>query len=159
MPARSQRSGLARKTSTADPGRDGPLAPQDGAQGGRRHASGQPSGGREAENEIGLQRASTRLEGRREQLLASLAKANAVRCGRAQLKRDLTAGRVEIAEILARPPAHAEGAKVQLLLLAVPGLGRARVGHLLRRCQISESQTAAALSERERSELVRRLVR
>jgi hypothetical protein len=93
----------------------------------------------------------------REQRLAALRKANEVRAGRAQLKRDLASGRVDIEQILAWPPEVAKTARVHDLLLAVPGLGPARVARLQLCCGISESKTAAALSERQRGELIRRI--
>jgi hypothetical protein len=96
-------------------------------------------------------------ERRRGQRRAALRKANEVRVGRAQLKRDLAAGRVDIEEILARPPEGAKTARVRELLLAVPGLGPARISRLQVCCGISESRTVDTLSERQRSELIRRV--
>jgi len=57
-----------------------------------------------------------------DQRLEALRKANMIRAGRSQLKKDLAAGRVQIVDILARPPAFAETERVSALLLAVPRL-------------------------------------
>jgi len=48
----------------------------------------------------------------REQRLRVLQQANETRSARAQLKRDLASGRIELARILARPPEFAKTAKV-----------------------------------------------
>jgi hypothetical protein len=59
--------------------------------------------------------------------------------------------------VLARPPACAHTAKLRELLLAVPGIGPARVQRILTRCRIGEAKTLAGLSGRQRSELLRLL--
>ena len=56
-----------------------------------------------------------------QQRLESLAHANTVRHARAQLKRDLAGGSVELAEILEDSPAWTQNMKVRVLLLALPG--------------------------------------
>lgn len=89
-----------------------------------------------------------------EQRLSALQRANEVRLGRSQLKKELAAGRYRIDELLAETPELARGAKVSELLLAVPKLGRVRVSKLLRHCRISETKTLAGLSERQRAELI-----
>jgi hypothetical protein len=88
------------------------------------------------------------------QRLEALRKANEIRSARAQLKKDIAAGRVRIDEVLRDPPACARTAKVDDLLLALPGFGKARVGRLLIRLQISESKTLAGLSDRQRTALI-----
>ena len=88
------------------------------------------------------------------QRLAALRRANAVRSGRAQLKKQLATGSVRITEILATPPECARTQQVEDLLLAVPKLGPARVARLLARCRISPSKTVAGLSDRQRTELI-----
>jgi len=89
-----------------------------------------------------------------EQRLRALRRANEVRIGRAQLKKELAAGTVRIEEILAQPPEVAKTAKVSELLLALPRVGRSRVARALAHCRISESKTASRLSERQRAELI-----
>jgi len=85
---------------------------------------------------------------------AHLALANVVRTQRAQVKRDLKAGRVAIHTLLLDPPAFLETAKVFDVLLAVPTFGRVRVHRLLTQCRISPSKTIGGLSERQRDALV-----
>ena len=58
----------------------------------------------------------------------ALGRANEVRALRAQLKRDLKAGRVSIGALLLDPPPYLETAKVFDMLLALPKV-RAREGH------------------------------
>jgi hypothetical protein len=90
----------------------------------------------------------------REQRLRALAKANEVRLARARLKRELAAGRVELVQVLAAPPASAQTAKLREVLLAAPRIGPARVRRALAHCRIAETKTLAGLSERQRAELI-----
>src|ERR1700685_4408752 len=88
------------------------------------------------------------------QRMEALQRANDVRSRRAQLKRDLKAGRQPIHELLLEPPDYLETAKVVDLLLAVPKYGRVKVNKVLSQCRISPSKTLGGLSERQRGELV-----
>ncbi len=88
------------------------------------------------------------------QRMDALARANQIRTQRAQLKRDLKAGRLSIEALLLRPPEYVETAKVFDMLLAVPKYGRVKVNKILAHCRISPSKTIGGLSERQRSELV-----
>ncbi len=82
-----------------------------------------------------------------------------VRTRRAQLKRDLKAGRTSIHTLLLEPPEYIETAKVFDMLLAVPKYGRVKVNKVLTQCRISPSKTIGGLSERQRDELVKLLRR
>jgi hypothetical protein len=84
----------------------------------------------------------------------ALQRANDVRTRRAQLKRDLKAGRTQIHGLLLGPPEYLQTAKVFDLLLAVPKYGRVKVNRILTQCRISPSKTIGGLSERQRNELV-----
>lgn len=84
----------------------------------------------------------------------ALQRANDIRVKRAQLKRDLKAGRVQVEDILANPPDYVSTAKVFDVLLAVPKFGRVKAARFLNQCRISQSKTVAGLSERQRQELV-----
>jgi hypothetical protein len=84
----------------------------------------------------------------------ALKRANEIRTQRAQLKRDLKAGRVQIYGLLLDPPEWLATAKVFDLLLAVPKYGRVKVNRILTQCRISPSKTIGGLSERQRNELV-----
>lgn len=89
-----------------------------------------------------------------EQRVDSLGRANAVRSARAELKRELACGKVEIENVISQPPAFAEQAKVDDLLLAVRGLGPVRTAGLLLRSQIPPGKTLINLSARQRDALV-----
>lgn len=93
------------------------------------------------------------------QRMEALQRANDIRSRRAQLKRDLKAGRTSIADLLLDPPEYVMTAKVFDLLLAVPKYGRVKVTKILSLCRISPSKTLGGLSERQRGELVALLKR
>ena len=84
----------------------------------------------------------------------ALERANRIRTARAQLKRDLKAGKVSIHKLLLEPPEYLETAKVFDMLLAVPKYGRVKANKVLVQCRISPSKTIGGLSERQRAELV-----
>ena len=88
------------------------------------------------------------------QRMDALARANQIRIQRAQLKRDLKAGRRSIHSLLLDPPEYVETAKVFDMLLAVPKYGRVKVNKILAHCRIAPSKTIGGLSERQRSELI-----
>ena len=93
------------------------------------------------------------------QRMEALQRANEIRTKRAQLKRDLKAGRYSIHSLLLEPPEYVGTAKVVDMLLAVPKYGRVKVDKILRQCKISPSKTVGGLSERQRNELVSMLRR
>ena len=89
-----------------------------------------------------------------DQRMRALEAANEIRTRRAQLKRDLKAGRVQIEGLLLDPPEYLETAKVFDMMLAVPKYGRVKVNRILNQCRVSPSKTIGGLSVRQRSELV-----
>jgi hypothetical protein len=89
-----------------------------------------------------------------DQRMEALKRANDIRVKRAQLKKDLKDGRVQIERVLLDPPDWVETAKVFDMLMAVPKLGRVKAARLLNSCRISQSKTVGGLSERQRAELV-----
>lgn len=93
------------------------------------------------------------------QRMDALVQANEVRTRRAQLKRDLKAGRVKIHDVLLEPPECVETAKVFDILLAVPKYGRVKVNKVLVQCRMSPSKTVGGMSQRQRTELVSMLRR
>ena len=95
----------------------------------------------------------------RDQRIDALTRANEVRAFRAQLKRDLKAGRVSIGVLLLDPPSYLQTAKVFDMLLALPKYGRVKATKILHGCRVSPSKTFAGLSERQRAELAERLGR
>ena len=94
-----------------------------------------------------------------DQRMEALKRANEIRSARAQLKRDLKAGRRSIHDLLLEPPEYVETAKVFDMLLAVPKYGRVKVNKVLQLCRISPSKTIGGLSQRQRAELVSMLRR
>jgi hypothetical protein len=86
--------------------------------------------------------------------MEALARANDIRVRRAQLKKDLKAGRVEIEGILATPPEYVATAKVFDILMALPKFGRVKAGRFLNQARISQSKTVGGLSDRQRTELI-----
>lgn len=94
-----------------------------------------------------------------DQRLNALSKANEVRAIRAQLKRDLKAGRRSISALLLDPPQFLETAKVVDIVLALPKVGRVKATKILNTCRVSPSKTFGGLSARQRAELAERLHR
>lgn len=88
------------------------------------------------------------------QRMDALKRANVIRTKRAQLKRDLKAGRASIRDAILDPPEWLLTAKVFDLFIAVPKYGRVKVNRILTQCRISPSKTVGGLSERQRGELV-----
>jgi hypothetical protein len=87
------------------------------------------------------------------QRMEALQKANEIRSQRAQLKRQLKSGELEIVDVLREPPEFLRTAKVIDLLLVVPKFGRVKATRVLTRCRISQAKTVGGLSERQRAEL------
>jgi hypothetical protein len=89
-----------------------------------------------------------------DQRMDALKRANGIRTARAQLKKDLKAGRVSIQDLLDSPPDYVLTAKVFDMLLAVPKYGRVKTNRVLNQCRISPAKTIGGLSERQRKEMV-----
>lgn len=80
--------------------------------------------------------------------------ANVVRTKRANLKKDIKAGRVSVLSLLMEPPEWLETMKVFDLLIAAPKYGRVKTNKILQTCRISPSKTVGGLSDRQRAEMV-----
>jgi hypothetical protein len=93
------------------------------------------------------------------QRMRALGRANEIRTKRAQLKRDLKAGKVKVEKLLLDPPDWVLSAKAFDMILAVPKYGRVKANKILSQCRISPSKTIGGLSERQRAELVSMLRR
>ncbi len=91
--------------------------------------------------------------------MRALRRANEIRTKRAQMKRDLKAGKVNVERLLLDPPEWVESAKVFDMILAVPKYGRVKANKVLSQCRISPSKTIGGLSGRQRAELVQMLHR
>jgi hypothetical protein len=94
-----------------------------------------------------------------QQRMDALTTANVIRTWRANLKRDIKAGRVNVIDLLVDPPEKLETMKIFDLLLAAPKYGRVKANKLLMSCRISPSKTVGGMSERQRAEMVRMLSR
>lgn len=92
-----------------------------------------------------------------EQRMEALGEANRIRGNRAQLKRDLKAGRKSIIDILLYPPEYVETMKVFDLMLACPNYGRVKVNKILRECRISPARPIERMTLRERTEVASKL--
>lgn len=95
----------------------------------------------------------------REHLMANLATANIVRSKRARLKEHIAAGGIPLSEVLLANKVHLRTMKVADLLLAVPGLGAAKVGRACRALRIGPSLTLENLPHHRREELLAYLSR
>src|SRR4030081_3562572 len=87
-----------------------------------------------------------------DQRMDALKRANDIRVKRAQLKKDLKDGRVQVEKILQNPPEYVSAAKVIDILMAVPKFGRVKAARFLNTCRISQSKTVGGLSDRQRTE-------
>lgn len=87
------------------------------------------------------------------QRMDALERANVVRVHRKNVKADLKAGRVTIAQLLTRDHPMERTWKVFEVLLAAPKYGRVKANKILQRSRISPSKTIGGLSDRQRGEL------
>lgn len=90
-----------------------------------------------------------------EQRQAALKKANLVRCARAALKKNISAGVVSATDVLADPPPELLSMKVFDLLRALPKFGVVKAGRVMNQARIAQSKTIGGLSDRQRDELLR----
>jgi transposase len=85
--------------------------------------------------------------------------ANEIRSARAQLKKELASGKIELAQILAQPPEYVRTARVRDVLLALPKIGSVKAARILADCGIAHSKPLGGLTERQRTELLNRFRR
>lgn len=90
----------------------------------------------------------------REQRMIALAKANYHRGYRANLKRELQAGRMTFDQVLRNPTEEVMAMKVVDVMLHMPKYGRVKVNKILGKCQVSPSKTIGGLTDRQRYELI-----
>jgi hypothetical protein len=88
------------------------------------------------------------------QCMEALARANEVRLARAALKRDISAGRRPITEVITESPWEAESMSLSELLCSQRRWGRARSRKLLSSTALSEGKRVGSLTERQRRLLV-----
>jgi hypothetical protein len=92
--------------------------------------------------------------GDRSQCMRALARANEVRLARAALKRDISAGRREVTEVIHHAPWEAESMSLSELLCSQRRWGRARSRKLLSSIALSEGKRVGTLTDRQRRILV-----
>jgi hypothetical protein len=105
------------------------------------------------EQQKGSDRAESNSRGS-SQCMQALARANQVRLARAALKRDISAGRRSITEVIQDSPWEAESMSLGELLCAQRRWGRARSRKLLSSTALSEGKQVGTLTERQRRILV-----
>jgi hypothetical protein len=84
------------------------------------------------------------------QHLRALERANEVRLARADLKRNVGAGRLSAAEVVLACPWQAQRMTVSELLMAQRRWGRTRTRRLLMSLGVSENKLIGSLTERQR---------
>ncbi|HVF02825.1 MAG TPA: integration host factor, actinobacterial type [Rubrobacteraceae bacterium] len=88
---------------------------------------------------------------------SALEEANRVRFARADAKRDLKSGTLDIYDLLMDPSEELKGAKVEEMLLAVRGMGRVKVTRILREAGVSRAKTLVGLTHGQRDRLLKAL--
>jgi hypothetical protein len=88
------------------------------------------------------------------QCMEALARANQVRLARAALKRDISAGRRSITDVIMESPWEADSMSLSELLCSQRRWGRARSRKLLSSTALSEGKRIGTLTERQRRLLV-----
>jgi hypothetical protein len=88
------------------------------------------------------------------QCMEALARANQVRLARAALKREISAGRRSVTDVIADSPWEAESMSLSELLCSQRRWGRARSRKLLASAALGEGKKVGTLTERQRRILV-----
>jgi hypothetical protein len=88
------------------------------------------------------------------QYMRALERANKVRLARAELKRRIATGELEIAEVILECPWEAHSMTVADLLMSQRRWGESRCRKLLVQLQMSEAKTVGSMTDRQRRTLV-----
>lgn len=80
-----------------------------------------------------------------------------MRFARADAKRSLKSGELDLYDLLMYPSEELKGAKIEEMLLAVRGMGRVKVHRVLRESGISRSKTLVGLTHGQRDRLLETL--
>jgi hypothetical protein len=91
------------------------------------------------------------------QRMRALGRANEIRLARAELKRQIADGDVSAADVILAPPREASTWALGELLISQRRWGATRCTKFLSRCQINETKTVGALTERQRRLLAKQL--
>jgi hypothetical protein len=81
--------------------------------------------------------------------LRALSRATEVRTGRAQLRRDIRAGKLTVSDILGDIPNEAATMQVVELLMFQRGWGRVRSRKLLKNVPVAENKALCTLTQRQ----------
>jgi hypothetical protein len=87
----------------------------------------------------------------------ALTQANSIRERRASLKRRLRDGDESLATLILDPPDYLRTARIEMLIMTTPGVGKVRSYNLLRDVGIPAKTTIGRLSERQRTMLASKL--
>ena len=93
-----------------------------------------------------------------DQRLESLREATRIRIVRAEIKRQVKAGTVDVVALVLDPPADLRSMKVASLLEALPMVGRQKAAAWLRRAGVSPVKSLGGLTPRQRAALSEQLV-
>lgn len=88
------------------------------------------------------------------QYMRALERANKVRLARAELKRRIATGEIDVAEVLIKCPWQAESMAVADLLLSQRRWGQTRCRKFLAQIPMSEKKTIGSMTDRQRQTLV-----
>jgi hypothetical protein len=84
------------------------------------------------------------------QNMLALERANEVRLARAQLKRGVAFGEIDVAEVIVDCPWEAQSMAVAELLMSQRRWGQTRCHKLLARLPLSEQKTVGSMTDRQR---------
>src|SRR3954453_18830325 len=87
------------------------------------------------------------------QHIRALQRANEVRLARAELKRGVAQGRIQVADIVLDPPREAESMTIADLLMSQRRWGVTRCRKLLQVIPMSENKTIGSMPDRQRRAL------
>lgn len=89
-----------------------------------------------------------------EQRMQALDRANEIRAKRAQLKREMKAGRRTLTDVIIDPPDYCESMKLWDLIVSAPAHGPRKAADVLRVARVANGKTLGGLTERQRREVV-----
>jgi hypothetical protein len=90
--------------------------------------------------------------------MRALARANQIRLARAELKRGVAAGKIDVAEVIVHCPWEAHSMGVAELLMSQRRWGQTRCRRFLGRLPMSEQKTVGSMTDRQRRVLAAMLI-
>jgi hypothetical protein len=91
------------------------------------------------------------------QHMRALAQANRVRLARAELKRQVAEGELDVAEVVLECPWEAESMSIADLLMSQHRWGRTRCRRFLASIPMTETKTVGSMTDRQRNALAAQL--